>query len=308
VLDLSKLEARGMSLTEEPFRLRHLLDQTLRSLNVKTRDKRLELTHRVAEEVPDSLVGDPVRLRQVLTNLVGNALKFTEEGEVAVIVEAEGTRPRKIHVRDTGIGIPPDRLEAIFEAFQQADSSTSRKYGGTGLGLTISRSICKMMGYDLGVESEVGKGSTFSIQLAEEAPARPEDEGSGDGESAEAAPDEGARGRGIRKSREDGRSRIPEFKVLVIDDEADSRIVMKHYLRDFGCEVVTASSASEGIELARKTDPDLITLDLMMPEMDGWETLRALKDDPELRENAIFWLGQTDDPRVPEFLLNLVRG
>jgi len=284
VLDLAKIEAGRMELDLESVDLDELVRETLAQLEGQVKAKGKSV--RLRPEVPPGLEPvetDRAKLKQVVINLVGNALKFTEEGEVAVIVEAEGTRPRKIHVRDTGIGIPPDRLEAIFEAFQQADSSTSRKYGGTGLGLTISRSICKMMGYDLGVESEVGKGSTFSIQLAEEAPARPEDEGSGGGESAEAAPDEGARGRGIRKSREDGRSRIPEFKVLVIDDEADSRIVMKHYLRDFGCEVVTASSASEGIELARKTDPDLITLDLMMPEMDGWETLRALKDDPELR-------------------------
>ncbi|HSR41869.1 MAG TPA: response regulator, partial [Longimicrobiales bacterium] len=181
---------------------------------------------------------------------------------------------RAIHVRDTGIGIPQDRLDAIFEAFQQADSTTSRKYGGTGLGLTISRSICQMLGYEVDVDSEPGEGSTFTIRLAEGPRARPEA-----GEPA-AAPEEVA----APERRPARATSVRGFTVLVIDDEADSRVLMTHYLQDFGCDVLTASSAPEGIRLAREKRPDLITLDLMMPEMDGWEALRKMKDDPELRE------------------------
>ena len=288
VLDLAKVEAGRMELEIEEVDLDEMVRETLAQLEGQVRAKKGDRVE-LRPEVPDgleTLETDRAKLKQVIINLVGNALKFTEDGEVAVIVEAggNGNKARAIHVRDTGIGIPEDRLEAIFEAFQQADSSTSRKYGGTGLGLTISRSICQMLGYDMDVSSEVGEGSTFSILLGpdraeaeidDEAPQAEEEEPGGEEDEEEETRDVVVG---------PPHSAVRGFKVLVIDDEADSRVLMTHFLRDFGCDVVTAASAEEGLAMAREESPDLITLDLMMPEVDGWETLRTLKEDPELRD------------------------
>ena len=188
--------------------------------------------------------------------------------------ESDGT-PFAIRVIDTGIGIPKDRVEAIFEAFQQADGSTSRRFGGTGLGLAISRSMCQLMGYDLTVDSVVGTGSVFTIVMA---PQRHE----GKGEQKPAVHEEVQKPDSAAAAVTVGALR--DFRVLVVDDEADSRVLMTHYLEDFGCSVLTAPDAVEGIETARRERPDLITLDLMMPGMNGWDALKALKKDPELRD------------------------
>ena len=174
VLDLAKIEAGRMELELVFVPMKKLVQETLAQLEGQVKDKPVELRGDVPEGL-DALHCDPGKLKQVIINLVGNALKFTEEGEVVVeVVTAEdGKSPAAIAVRDTGIGIPPERLQAIFEAFQQADGTTSRRFGGTGLGLTISRSLCQLMGYELKVESEVDKGSTFTILLRED-PSHPE--------------------------------------------------------------------------------------------------------------------------------------
>ncbi len=262
-----------MDLEIEPVDMDELVRETLAQLEgqVKAKGKDVELRPDVPAGLPP-VETDRAKLKQVIINLVGNALKFTDAGEVAVIVEAEDGLARAIHVRDTGIGIPQDRLDAIFEAFQQADSTTSRKYGGTGLGLTISRSICQMLGYEVDVSSEPGEGSTFTIRFTEGPRARSEDEEPA-AEVVVEPEERPARATSVRG-----------FTVLVIDDDADSRVLMTHYLQDFGCDVIAASSAPEGLRLARERRPDLITLDLMMPEMDGWEALRKMKEDPDLRE------------------------
>jgi CheY-like chemotaxis protein len=220
---------------------------------------------------------DAGKLKQVLINLVGNALKFTEEGEVVVRVESTASdgAPERILVRDTGVGIPPDRLETVFEAFQQADGSTTRRFGGTGLGLTISRSLCALMGYSVSVESEVGKGSAFTIHLAPGA----EQDRVGGLEGLEGA----SRARWA-PSALDPATDLAGKTVLVVDDEADSRTLLRHYLEELGCRVMTAQDGVEGLEIARSSKPDLITIDLMMPRMSGWEMFRALKDDPMLRD------------------------
>jgi len=287
VLDLAKIEAGRMELEIEEVDLDELVRETLAQLEgqVRSKGKDVDLRPEVPRDI-EPLRTDRAKLKQVIINLVGNALKFTEEGEVAVIVESgeNGSYPRKLHISDTGIGIPDDRLEAIFEAFQQADASTSRKYGGTGLGLTISQSICQMLEYEVDVESEVGVGSTFTIDLGPPASWR--------GESGEEAVEEVEHPDlpDAPVVEEDGSQQeevgdgIRNFEVLVIDDEADSRTLMRHFLEEFGCQVTTAASGREGIERARTVVPDLITLDLMMPEMDGWETLRTLKGDPDLKE------------------------
>jgi CheY-like chemotaxis protein len=182
-------------------------------------------------------------------------------------------RPERIDVRDTGPGIPADRLEAIFEAFQQADTSTARRFGGTGLGLTISRSLCALMGYRISVSSTPGEGSTFSVHLAPAVATVGEEIG-----KLEPPPTE--------RWAQPGSEAAPpgrKWTVLVVDDEADSRTFLSHYLEEVGCRVITASDGIEGIDLARKERPDLITLDLMMQRMSGWEMLSALRQDPSLR-------------------------
>jgi CheY-like chemotaxis protein len=239
---------------------------------------------------------DSAKLKQVIINLVGNALKFTEQGSVTVRLElaADGKTPTAIAVVDTGIGIPADRLEAIFEAFQQADAGTSRKYGGTGLGLTLSRSICQLMGYDLIVESELGKGSTFKIVMGERA-ARPVKEKETDtrGETSHvptlgaAAGANGAGSSSASAKSTDAasadRPSLGDLTVLVVDDEKDSRLLIAHYLEEFGCKVLTAAGGEQGIQMARQHAPDLMTLDLMMPGMTGWDVLKHLKADADLR-------------------------
>jgi len=288
VLDLAKIEAGRMELVIEPTDLGQLVTETVQQLEGQAKVKEGNVA--LVAGVPDGLVTvdtDGAKLKQVIINLVGNALKFTHEGSVIVRVDVGPDRhtPVAIAVQDTGIGIPPDRLEAIFEAFQQAEAGTARKYGGTGLGLAISRSICLLMGYDLIVESEFGKGSTFTIVMGERArkPVRAQEEE----EEEEDAPGAAASVR-ERSSESDttlpaAAPRLRDFQVLVVDDEKDSRVLMAHYLEEFGCRVITATNGQEGIASAREHMPDLITLDLMMPGMTGWEVLKHLKEDRELR-------------------------
>ena len=275
ILDLAKIEVGRVELEILEADLSALVKETLQQIEGQARDKDV----RVLADVPDVSVPvetDPHKLKQIIINLVGNALKFTEHGSVTVKVDAgpDGT-PFAIRVIDTGIGIPKERLEGIFEAFQQADGSTTRRFGGTGLGLAISRSMCQLMGYDLTVDSEIGKGSVFSIVMASQrhegkGEQRPEEEVEApQPQEAEVASSVGT---------------LRDFRVLVVDDEADSRVLMSHYLEDFGCSVLTAGDAIEGIEMARRERPDLITLDLVMPGMNGWDALKELKKDPQVRD------------------------
>ena len=285
VLDLAKIEAGRMELDLQPVSLEVLVKETLAQMEGQIRDKKLVLRADVPKGLPE-LVVDAGKLKQVIINLVGNALKFTEEGEVAVKVttKPDGKTVSGIRVQDTGIGIPPDRLQAIFEAFQQADGTTSRRFGGTGLGLTISRSLCQLMGYDLKVESEVQKGSSFTILLTESE--KPERRPGDDLMEEALKPIEATKPRerpepSDQSVKEDAQRR---HKVLVIDDDPDSRVLMTHFLKEMECDIQTAASAGDGIQQARQDRPDLITLDLMMPGVTGWEALKELKEDPDLRD------------------------
>src|SRR5262249_44404568 len=167
LLDFAKIEAGKLALDPAPFGLRAAVGETLRALAVRAHEKGLELVCRIRPEVPDELVGDAGRLRQVLTNLVGNAVKFTERGEIVVEVSVTGSAPDAVvlrfAVRDTGIGVSPDKQETIFRAFEQEDTSTTRRYGGTGLGLTIAGRMIALMDRPIGLESQPGVGSTFSF-------------------------------------------------------------------------------------------------------------------------------------------------
>ena len=297
VLDLAKIEAGRMELELQAVDLEGLIRETLAQMEGQVREKPLVLRASVPPDLP-RLETDPGKLRQVIINLVGNALKFTAEGEVSVevVTRSDGKTVSAIRVRDTGAGIPPDRLHAIFEAFQQADGTTTRQFGGTGLGLSISRSLCQLMGYDLRVESTVGEGSVFSILMADlPPPARAPEEAlmeealrpmessrPGLGREPEGAGGDAASAEAGRPAGEEGEA--SPGRVLVIDDDPDSRALLTDFLEDTGVQVVTAPSAMDGLRKARTWGPDLITLDLMMPEVSGWEALKALKEDPDLRE------------------------
>ncbi|MEE8148692.1 MAG: response regulator, partial [Longimicrobiales bacterium] len=287
ILDLSKIEAGKIELESHPVDLGTVAHEAMSLVDGQIRQKEGMVT--VRAEIPEDLAlmeGDSAKLKQVLVNLIGNALKFTEEGEIVIQVRTltGNDDPAMISVRDTGIGISPERLDGIFEAFKQAEAGTARTYGGTGLGLTISRALCLLMGYDLTVESEVAKGTTFTIQLHPGEDVELDATDSMISEEAvsegDAVPDRLEPAAAPLVPGEGGKRR----HVLVIDDDPDSRALLTHYLEGFGCRVSQAASASEGISKARQDHPDLLTLDLIMPELDGWDTLQILKQDPNLRD------------------------
>ena len=255
VLDFSKVEAGKTEIEAVPFSLRNTVGQTLKVLGSRAFQKGLELTYDIEAKAPDHVVGDPGKLRQVLINLVGNAVKFTPKGEVSVSVSADedgsGARRLSFAVTDTGIGIPAGKLDRIFEPFTQADGSTTRQFGGTGLGLTISQRMVQLMGGTITVESVEGKGSIFrfSVPLRALAP--------------EPAVNEASR------LALDGKN------VLVVDDNGINRSLLRHLLRKWGMRVVEAESARVAlawIEGARERDErfDLLLVDVHMPLTDGW--------------------------------------
>jgi signal transduction histidine kinase/CheY-like chemotaxis protein len=268
ILDLSKVESGRMDVELEPVDVLTLVRDTVAQFGNAAVPVRVELP---AEAAP--LTADRVKLKQILLNLVANAVKFTDAGHVLVrVVTGSDHGVCRIDVIDSGGGIPAERLPAIFDAFEQAESSTSRRFGGTGLGLTIARSMAQRMGFRLEGVSEVGVGSTFSILCApgERGLARhvrpPLGEGAVAGTTDEFAATIG---------RE-----LPDASkptVLVIDDSADSRLLLSQFLEDDGKHVITAVSGDQGAQLANDVRPDLIILDLLMPGIDGWETLRRLK-------------------------------
>ncbi|MBD0320869.1 MAG: response regulator, partial [Gemmatimonadetes bacterium] len=272
ILDLAKVEAGKAELELASVAVDEMVGSVLTELQGAVRDRPVELRS-VVPAVLAPVEADAVKLKQVLINLVGNALKFTERGSVTLAVTADAAgRPVRVDVADTGIGIPEDRLAAIFQPFEQAELGTTRRYGGTGLGLAISTSLCELMGYRLEVRSEHGRGSVFSIVLAPHAP-QPR-------EVPEAQPFASPAAERVRvEEGADFGGRL----VLVIDDEADSRILLAHHAEELGCRTVTAASGEEGLRMARELRPDLITLDLLMPGMNGWNTLRELQADAELR-------------------------
>jgi PAS domain S-box-containing protein len=272
ILDLSKIEAQKVELETSSVSMGELIPEILAQLESQVKGRDLKLLGEMPPRL-DPLVTDAGKLKQVIINLVANALKFTEHGSVTVRVKVEpGTnRPGRIEVIDTGIGIPQDRLTAVFEAFQQADASTTRKYGGTGLGLTISQALCRLMGYRIDVQSEVGKGSTFTISLA-------------GGTQVAASPASAPAPTPVaRTAPAEAPAILKEKSVLVIDDEFDARMLVTHMIEELGCRVIAASSGEQGLRMAREFRPDLITLDLLMPDMTGWDVLKTIKTDPQLR-------------------------
>jgi CheY-like chemotaxis protein len=221
---------------------------------------------------------DLTKVRQSLFNLLSNSAKFTDHGSIELAVtpqELNGAPAVEMRVSDTGIGMTPEQISRLFEPFTQADRSTTRKFGGTGLGLAITRRFVRLMGGDIYVESSLGSGSSFRILLPAEVSEPTE------------APDVRAEPKQLPQGR--------YGKVLVIDDDSSARDLMQRYLTREGFQPVTAESGEEGLRLARELRPDAITLDVMMPKMDGWAVLRELKGDAELRDIPVIMVTIVDD-------------
>ena len=259
ILDYSKIEVGKLDLEREPFDIRQCVERALDIVAPRAAEKGIELGSLVGEDVPAGIVGDEARLRQVLLNLLSNGVKFTAEGEVVVELDAEpagaGSYRIRLDVRDTGIGIPPDRIERVFDSFSQVDTSTTRRYGGSGLGLAISSRLVELMDGTLRVESEHGSGSTFSIAFTADA--------------AEVSP---------RHDLDEGLPRLEGRRLLVVDDNATNREIASRQARSWGMEPVAVGLASDALALLDGGEQfDAALLDLVMPEMDGVELAREIR-------------------------------
>lgn len=282
ILDLSKVEAEKIELFPEPIDVGEFIDDIVNGIGpiIETNGNMLEID-RPQEGV--EIINDVTRLRQVVLNLLSNAAKFTHEGTVRLAVSINAKDGRDwldIAVEDSGIGMSGEQMKQVFQPFTQADASTTRKYGGTGLGLAISKSYCEMMGGTISVASEEGKGSTFTIHIPAniETPTGATPESAGTERRLEAvSPEAGS-------------------VVLVIDDDAAARDLLQRLLEREGYSVFTCSRGKIGLEKARELKPDVITLDALMPEMDGWTVLGALKQDPELAMIPVVMVSFVDEP------------
>ncbi len=279
ILDFSKIEAQRIELEKIPFHLRDTVHAAVAGVSLLAEKKDLELAYSVPGNVPDGLIGDPGRFRQVLTNLLSNAIKFTTKGEVVASIEvAQRTNDRvrlKVSVKDTGIGIPPEKRRLIFEAFTQADSSTTRVYGGTGLGLTISTQLVALMNGALDVESEVGKGSTFFF-------------------TAE-----------FGLHEEDNKAVTPlrladlkDLPVLIVDDNATNRRILHEMISHWGMKPTAVDSAATALAALKQSYAEgrpfrLILTDANMPEVDGFDLAAKIKDEPDYKDILIMMLSSS---------------
>ncbi len=291
ILDFSKIEAGKLDLDPIPFALRDILDYTLKALALRAVQKGLELVYYVPPEVPDELVGDPGRLRQIIVNLIGNAIKFTAKGEIVLRVEIESQTERETCLRfavaDSGIGIPEEKQRLIFEAFSQADGSTTRSYGGTGLGLTISSRLVEMMNGRIWIESTLGHGSTFhfTTRFFKQA--------------ASAANPDLMKPLGLRN-----------LAVLIVDDNAINRQILEEMLISWDMRPTLAAdarSALASMEEAQRAERSfpLVLLDAHMPGMDGFGVAEEIRRRPELAGATIMMLPSGDLRRDPANLMNL---
>jgi two-component system sensor histidine kinase/response regulator len=275
ILDFSKIEAKRMELESISFNLRTTVEDAAASLAQRAQDKGLELACLVSPDLAIDLKGDPGRIRQIIINLIGNAVKFTHQGEI--VVRAEPVSETATHaaiyfsIQDTGIGIPIDRQQSVFERFTQADGSTTRRYGGSGLGLTICKQLVEAMGGEIGLQSSPGMGSTFWFQVTFE---------------KQPAEKRGTAPLTLQPVNLSG------MHILGVDDNATNRTILTKTLEGFGCRVDTVASGSKSIEVLRNAlrngDPyQVVLLDMQMPGMDGEQIVRALKADPALKDIRI---------------------
>ncbi|MBS0452617.1 MAG: response regulator [Proteobacteria bacterium] len=280
ILDLSKIEAGKMELNIESFAVEPLVQDVIATVLPIAKKNGNDLKFVCAADV-GVLTADPMRLRQALLNLASNAAKFSERGTITVRVQRRSVSGREwvdLEVTDTGIGMTPEQVSRLFQEFVQADASTTRKYGGTGLGLAISQRFCRMMGGEISVRSELGRGSTFTIHLP-----------------ADAAQQTGITAQDRAPALAQRAPSAQQRTVLVIDDDPTVRQLMERHLLREGFQVVTADSGAAGIAQAKERHPSAITLDIMMPDIDGWTVLAALKGDPRLQDIPVVLVTIVDE-------------
>src|SRR5215470_8132542 len=282
ILDFSKIEAKKLDLEEIPFVLRDDLGDCIETLAFRGHAKGLEIACHVRPDVPDHLIGDPGRLRQVIVNLVGNAIKFTHAGEVVVHV---GARERQgdfvileFSIKDTGIGIPKDKQARMFEAFEQADTSTTREYGGTGLGLAISKQLVGLMHGEIGIESELGKGTTFRFTARFKLQPKSD-----------------------ANRRESQQDYLQGLRVLVVDDNETNRFILQEITNVWGMKPAVASSVDEAVATLEKARGSgqpiqLVLTDMYMPRRDGFALIEWLRGTPEYADVRVMILSSGPTP------------
>lgn len=285
ILDLSKIEAGKMEFFSQNCNLKSLADEVSQTVQpiINKNSNKLKVN---LEKDLGSISADVTRLRQVLFNLLSNACKFTEKGEITFTIMRKTVNQAdwiNFTISDTGIGMNTSQVEKLFKSFSQVHSSNIQKYGGTGLGLAITKRICEMMGGDIFVESKPGEGSTFSVHLPALMPKA-------------ATPEKILKTLGKhKKESEESNSEIKENIILVIDDDPMIHNQMKRAFEKEDYKIVCASDGEEGLTLARKLHPTLITLDVLMPGMDGWTVLTKLKADPEVANIPVFVISMVDE-------------
>ena len=266
ILDISKIEAGRIELEEVEFNLAEELDKVMSIFKLKTEEKSIKLAKRISSSVPNNFIGDSVRLRQILVNMLGNAVKFTKKGKVTLNVGCEETCKSPnvckmlFSVKDTGIGISKDKLETIFEEFSQADSSTTRLHGGTGLGLTISRKLVEMMGGEIWAESKPGEGSTFYVALNMKIAAAVEKK------KRKVRVRETARPEGL----------VP-IRILLVEDAEENRLLVKNFLKGTPYTIDEAENGEIAFEMFTDNEYDLVVMDMQMPVMDGYEATKIIR-------------------------------
>ncbi len=281
ILDLSKIEAGKMEVFAEDFELTPFLNEVVSTAKPLAQKKGNTLVVEFCDQI-GRVYTDQTKIRQILFNLLSNAAKFTEQGQITVKtrrVESTDAESIELEVADTGIGMTEEQLNKVFDAFSQADASTTRRFGGTGLGLTITKSFCEMLGGELSVESEAGIGSRFIVRI----PARHED-----AETDDTSADEDSEVLGL------GEKSPPLKEVLIVDDDPAARELLERYLQKEGYATVTAATGEQALKLARDRSPIMITLDVMMPGLDGWNVLGQLKDDPATSEIPVVMISMVD--------------
>lgn len=263
ILDLAKIESGKMTIEKIGFNLSTLIEDLINSMQYKAKEKKIALLTEVQKNISQNVIGDPVRLNQILTNLLGNAIKFTEKGQVKLTVRQTKKADENIflafEVSDTGIGIAKEKQDIIFSAFEQAQKETSRKYGGTGLGLSIVKKLVELQGGQITLDSELGKGSKFSFTLsfviAEKSYAVQE-------KIAELAP----------------RPDLSGKEILLVEDNALNQMVAEKFLEGMNLNITIVGNGAEAVSMLKKKNYDIILMDIQMPEMDGYEATRYIRE------------------------------
>jgi PAS domain S-box-containing protein len=266
ILDISKMEAGMLRIEKHPFSLRGLCNSVETMFYHRSREKNLSFSIFIQENIPDTLTGDAVRLTQVLVNLISNAIKFTQKGGITINITSVKTTDEfarlRFSVKDTGIGIPPDKLDTVFERFQQGETDTTRKYGGTGLGLTIVKNLIQLQGGTITVESEPGKGTEFIFET--EYTILP---------VGQAIPTV------LPEKTEIGPASFPNAKILVVEDNPMNQLLIKYTFKSWQVNFEVADNGQKAIEMLQQDDFDLVLLDIQMPTMDGYLTAQTIRDD-----------------------------